>query len=141
MRVVIDTNVFVGALLSADGANRQVIRACLNGRLTPLFGMALFAEYESVIARDNLFANSPLNRSERFELFDALLSVGEWASIYFIWRPNLRDEADNHVVELAAAGRAQTIVTNNVRDFAGEHMEFLGIRVLTPQALLAELEN
>jgi len=38
--------------------------------------------------------------------------------IYFLWRPNLRDEADNHLVELAVAGGAQAVVTRNKRDFA-----------------------
>jgi hypothetical protein len=30
------------------------------------------------------------------------------------WRPNLRDEGDNHLVELAIAGGAEAIVTYNV---------------------------
>jgi hypothetical protein len=34
----------------------------------------------------------------------------------FLWRPNLPDEADNHVIELAVAGGASAVVTNNVRD-------------------------
>ncbi|MDD5028207.1 MAG: PIN domain-containing protein [Rhodoferax sp.] len=32
--------------------------------------------------------------------------------IYYLWRPNLRDEADNHVLELAVAAGAQAIITN-----------------------------
>jgi predicted nucleic acid-binding protein len=36
--------------------------------------------------------------------------------VYFGWRPNLPDEADNHLVELAVAGRASFVVTRNLRD-------------------------
>jgi hypothetical protein len=36
--------------------------------------------------------------------------------VYFLWRPNLPDEADNHLIELALAGAAQTIVTHNLND-------------------------
>ena len=46
MRVVIDTNVFVGACIGA-GASNAVIRACLQHRLVPLMGEALLAEFDA----------------------------------------------------------------------------------------------
>ena len=48
----------------------------------------------------------PLTASERRALFDALLSVSEWIKVYYLWRPNLPDEGDNHLIELAVAGGA-----------------------------------
>jgi len=138
--VVIDTNVFIGALMSEGGANRRVIRFCLEGRLEPLMGAALFAEYESLMARKELFLDCRLDEGERDELFDAFLSVCRWVSVYYLWRPNLRDEADNHLVELAAAGGAGVVVTNNIRDFKGEYMDFLGIRAVTPGMFIKERE-
>lgn len=54
------------------------------------------------------------------------------------WRPNLPDEADNHVVELAVAGGAEAIVTHNTRDFARTELRFPGLRVVTPGELIAE---
>lgn len=137
--VVVDANVFVGALGSGGGANREVLRLCLEGRLEPLMGAALFAEYESVLSRGPLFRRCALDRRERDELLDAFLSVCRWVPVYYLWRPNLPDEADNHVVELAAAGGASTVVTNNLRDFEGEQMDFLNIRAVTPGTLLKEL--
>jgi len=136
---VVDTNVFVGALIGRAGHHRQVIRACLERRMKPLMGQALFLEYEDVLGRDRLFQASPLNRIERYELFEAFLSVCEWVHVYFTWRPNLPDEADNHIVELAIAGGATMIVTNNVRDFNRGELRFPGLRVVTPRALLEEL--
>lgn len=55
-----------------------------------------------------------------------------------MWRPNLPDEADNHVVELAIAGGAEAIVTKNVKDFKGAELRFTGLRVLRPEDLIAE---
>ncbi|MBX9458829.1 MAG: PIN domain-containing protein [Rhizobium sp.] len=39
-----------------------------------------------------------------------------WQDLHLNWRPNLTDEADNHVMELAVAANATMIVTQNVRD-------------------------
>lgn len=55
-----------------------------------------------------------LNLAEREELLDIFLASCGWTRIYFAWRPNLPDEADNHLVELAVAGGARFIVTRNL---------------------------
>jgi len=138
-RVVIDTNVLAGTLIGRGGYNRRVIRACLEGRLKPLIGEALFLEYEDVLSRHDLYRSSPLSRAERLELFAAFLSVCEWVQIYFSWRPNLRDEGDNHLVELAVAGGAAMIVTNNIRDLRGAELRFRRLRAVTPRELALEL--
>jgi len=138
-RIVIDTNVLVGALLQQAGTNRRIIRACLEGKLSPLVGQTLFLEYEDVLGRAKLFQSSPLSDVERRELLAALLSVSQWVQIYYSWRPNLPDEADNHLMELAIAGGATMIVTNNIRDFRRAELRFPGIRILSPAELLKEL--
>lgn len=46
MRVVLDTNIFVGACIGV-GACNAVVRASLTQRFTPLMGAALFAEYQA----------------------------------------------------------------------------------------------
>jgi putative PIN family toxin of toxin-antitoxin system len=135
-RVVIDTNVFVSALLSPDGAPRQVLRLALLGQLKPVFSNALFAEYEEVLARDKIFATSVLNERERAALLDAVLGVSDWVQVHFLWRPNLPDEADNHIVELAVAGRANAIVTGNLRDFSRAELVFPSIKVVSPRGYL-----
>jgi len=138
MDVVVDTSVFVSALLGPGGASREVVRRCLLGVHRPVMGVALFHEYESVLAREPLFANCLLQPEERERLLDAFLSVCRWVRVYFLWRPSLPDEADNHLVELAVAARAGAIVTQNVRDVARGELRFAGLRVLSPAALLEE---
>jgi putative PIN family toxin of toxin-antitoxin system len=138
VNIVLDTNVFVGACMGV-GASNRVVAACLEGHVTPLMGTALFAEYEDVLGRQALFAGCRLTLDERSELLDIFLSVCRWTRIYYGWRPNLPDEADNHLIELAIAGGATRVVTRNLRDVARMELRFPSLLVLDPEAFLQEL--
>ena len=72
MRIVVDTNVLLGACLGRGAAN-AVIAACLKGRCGPLMGNTLFSECEDVFGRDDLFENCRLSRGERDGLLDVFL--------------------------------------------------------------------
>jgi len=135
---VVDTNVIVSALISAKGANRSLLRNCLEGKTEPLLGETLFLEYEDVLSRPDLMCKSPLTATEQRQLFEAFLSVCSWVDVYFGWRPNLRDEGDNHLIELAVAGGANWIVTNNLADFRGAELRFPHIRIAPPGEYLKE---
>jgi predicted nucleic acid-binding protein len=78
---------------------------------------------------------------ERQELFDAFLSVAEWVQVHFGWRPNLRDEGDNHLIQLAVAAGASVIVTHNISDLKSGELLFPSIEVLTPGELLRKLRT
>lgn len=135
-RVVVDTSVFVSALLSAAGGSREVLRLCLTRACLPLTGVKLFAEYEDVLGRPGLFAKCVLKQEERDELLDAFLSVCEWTAVFYLWRPNLPDEGGNHRVELAIAGGATSLVTNNPKDFRRGELRFPQLRIETPGEFL-----
>lgn len=137
MVIVLDTNVFVSACLGA-GASNTVLAACLRGDHRPLMGAALLAEYEDVLSRSALWTRCRLPAAAREELLDIFLATCTWTRIYFGWRPNLRDESDNHLVELAVAGGASFIVTRNVRHLATMELRFPALAVRTPEMFLKE---
>jgi putative PIN family toxin of toxin-antitoxin system len=137
MLVVIDTDVWVAGVRGSGDANR-VLQCCLDRQFQPLMGAALFAEYEDVMARPLLWKRSRLSAAEREELLDVFLSMCKWTQIYYAWRPNLRDEADNHVIELAVSGQAKYIVTRNTRDLRHGELRFPQLRVVTPAGILKE---
>lgn len=134
--LVVDTNVLVAALLRGGGAPRWVVRCCLRGDYQPLLGAALFAEYEDVFSREVLWADALLPPRARDEVFNGFLSVCRWVEVFFAWRPNLPDEADNHLVELAVAGNAAAVVTRNTRDLRRGELRFPSLRILTPEECL-----
>jgi predicted nucleic acid-binding protein len=131
-RVVLHTNVLVAAFKSEEGASRAVMRLCLLRRCQPLLGLKLFAEYEDVLGRSDLFRDSPLTRGERDELLDAFLSACERVPVFYLWRPNWSDEGDNHLIELGVAGTAATLVTQNARHFREGELRFPQLAIETP---------
>ena len=134
--IVLDTNVFVSALRSGDGASRQVLRFLLQSRATPLFGNALWQEYEDLLGRD--VWTSATTPTERRQVLAALARAGRWVTVYYGWRPNLPDEGDNHLIELAVAGNAQAIVTYNVRDLVRGELTWPNLQILTPAQYLEQ---
>jgi putative PIN family toxin of toxin-antitoxin system len=135
---VIDTSVWIAALLGPAGPARETIRRCLQGRCRPVMGNALFLECEAVMGRETFQRKCRLSSDEQRELFAAYLSVCRWVEVYYLWRPNLRDEADNHLLELAVAAGAEWIVTQNVRDFTRSELVF-PVRIGTPEQWLCEV--
>lgn len=140
MLIVLDTNIFISACLG-KGSSNAVVKSCLLGENTALMGTALLTEYEDVLGRVELFRRSRLDESEREELLDIFLATCNWTRIYFGWRPNLPDEGDNHLVELAVAGGASHIVTNNLRDFQRSELKFNEIKLLSPIQFLEEMSS
>jgi uncharacterized protein len=140
MHIVVDTNVFVGACLGT-GACNAVIARCLRKEAQPLMGNTLLAEYEDVLSRAVLFEKCRLTAAERDELLDIFLACCRWTRIYYAWRPNVPDEGDNHLIELAVAGGAQAIVTRNLRDLARMELRFPDLRLITPENFLRGLSS
>lgn len=138
---MIDTNVFVTALRTGDTTStisRALLRATLTGRYIPLFGNALWHEYEDLLGRGEVWTNKT-SHAERENMLRALAAVGEWVTIYYGWRPNLPDEGDNHLIELAVAGNAEAIVTYNKKDLARGQLAWPDLRILSPSECLEEL--
>jgi putative PIN family toxin of toxin-antitoxin system len=135
--LVLDTNVFVAALRSEGGASREILRRVLLGRYRPLFNNALWLEYEDLLGR-NVWSDAT-TPEERKQVLAAIAEAGRWVTTWYGWRPNLRDEGDNYLIELAIAGNAQAIVTHNIRDLFHGELIWEHLRILTPAQCLEQL--
>ena len=116
-------------MLRDGGSRSRVLRMCLQGHLKPLIGLALFSEMEDVLSRVQLFQHSVLTADEREELFAAFVSVTPRVPIYYTWRPNLNAKANNHIIDLAFAGNAEYIITQNTRDFRSMDLKFPSLKL------------
>ena len=135
MNVVIDTNVWISALVSKDGASREVIRWALLDKIAPQISTTLFLEYEDVMKREKIQTLCSLSIQEQEELFQAFLSTCRWNEIFYLWRPNLDDEGDDFLIELAVASNSSVIVSDNIKDIKCGELKF-NIEVLTPKEFI-----
>lgn len=135
--MVLDTSVVVAGLRSRQGASNLLLRAVARRVIRPLVTTALFLEYEDVLLRPEHRIATGLSPDQIERVLGAFASAAEPVDVHFRWRPQLRDAADELVLEAAVNGRAEALVTHNVRDFTGAAQRF-GLRVLTPQDCLKE---
>jgi putative PIN family toxin of toxin-antitoxin system len=140
VRCVLDTNVIIAAMRSPTGASAALLMAARRSELTMLGNIALTLEYEATcqLAGHRLAGGLSLNEVGVF--VDAVLAMVEPVETYFLWRPQLRDPADEFVLEAAVNGRAAAIVTFNRRDFGAAPARF-GIDLLTPAEALRRIRT
>lgn len=86
------------------------------------------------LGRCDKFSSLPYN------IISALCAVSEPVSPRFLWRPQLRDPADEMVLETAINGNADAdaLVTFNRRDFGDAPGDF-GIALLSPHEALRRM--
>src|ERR1700720_770011 len=104
MKIVLDTDVLIAAVLSRQGASRVWVRAALRREATLLLSVPLALEYEAVLTRPEHLAASGASVEQVTALLDALCAVCSPIEISFLWRPMLRDADDEMVLEVAANG-------------------------------------
>jgi putative PIN family toxin of toxin-antitoxin system len=138
MVIVLDTNVLVAATLSPFGASFQILTLVPQQRFELLLSVPLMLKYEEVLKRDDMRAKSHLTLEEIDVLLDTLAAVGTPQMPFFQWRPQLPDPDDEMVIELAANGHADAIVTVNIRHFLPAAWTF-GVEVLRPGEFLRRL--
>ena len=141
IKVVVDTNVLVAGLISGKGPNREVLRHCLLGELQPFVGNALYLEYQDLLNWEPIQLLCKQTSVSLIEFLDGFAQVCTPIDARYLWRPNLKDEADNHLVELAIAAGATYIITNNTADFARAELIQLGYEVITPEHLLRLIKS
>jgi putative PIN family toxin of toxin-antitoxin system len=130
LRSVLDTNVLIKARRSRTGASNALLRAAGEHELRMLVSVPLFFEYEAVLKKPQHLIASRLNEREVSDFLDYMAGFVETVRFHYLWRPQLSDVADEMVLEKAIDGRADCIVTFNIRHF-GPPARF-GIETIWP---------
>ena len=128
MRLVLDTNVLVSALLSPYRPPARVLDQLLQGSARLCYDARILAEYRQVLVRPKFgFENEAIAA-----LVDYLEARGELVASQPLGL-SLPDPADAMFLEVAVAARADCLVTGNLRHFPADRRA--GVRVVSPAEL------
>lgn len=140
MRALLDTDVVVAAMRSDQGASRQLLLAALDRRFAVLASVPLMLEYEAVLKRPEHLTAAGITAADANTVLDALAKVAEPVRLAFLWRPRLRDPADEMVLETAVNGAADYLVTFNLKHL-GQAARAFGIRAVNPSEVWRALQG
>lgn len=112
MRLVLETNILVSAILNPRGAPAQVLNIVTGGWVQVLFDERIIAEYRDVLQRKRL----GLDGQTVDELLALVELIGERVSAPPL-SEKVPDPSDLPFIEVALAGRADVLVTGNKKHF------------------------
>jgi len=123
---------------SPAGASARILSFARRGAVTLVSNVALALEYEAtcLLAEHRLAAELTLEEATLF--VDSVIAMCDPVGNNFLWRPQLRDPADEFVLEAAVNGQARAIVTFNRRDFGNAAARF-GAGIWLPSETLGRI--
>jgi predicted nucleic acid-binding protein len=121
-----DTCVIVTAFRSRNGAGRVVLDRVADRSLVPLLTPGTVSSVRGRAKAAGAATGEPAD-----QILAALASAVEPVTIHYSWRPQLADAGDELVLEAAVNGRADALVTYNIRHFANAAALF-SLRVAGP---------
>lgn len=130
----------VAAMRSPGGASAAILRAARQTKITLLVSVPLAVEYEATCSEAEHRLAAGLSEREVEIFLDAVMAMAEPVKTHFLWRPQLRDPGDEMVLETAVNGRADGLVTFNVRDFGTVPARF-GIELMIPREVLGRMRR
>ena len=137
MKIVMDTDTVI-ALRSPGGASAELIRRARRGEIQMAASVSLFMEYEAVCTRPEHALAAGLNRRQVGIFLEALAHIVDPVEIHFLWRPQLRDPADELVLEAAVNAGADALLSFNLKHFAQAASRF-NLKLLQPGPFLRSL--
>jgi predicted nucleic acid-binding protein len=102
--------------------------------------LKLGLEYRDVGLRAEHLAASKLSKADVLKLIEAIEALAESVEVVEKHRPLSSDPDDDMVLDVAIAGGADALVTNNAKHFVAAGRRF-GIPALTPAELLIEMRK
>ena len=119
-------------LYSSTGASFQILKLIDSREIIPVISTTLLFEYEDVLKREQ--SELKLSHKQVDIILDNICALSTFQQIYFLWRPYLKDQKDDHILEVAVASKTKTIVTHNLKDF--KEVEKFGIKAIPPGKFL-----
>lgn len=141
MLVTLDTNILYQALMSTTGASYFILLQVRNRKIQIALSVPVFIEYKDVLTRNKSLKDFKLQSNDVDKFLRFITYVGKTFEIYFLLRPNLKDEKDNKIVELAITSQSDYLITSNIRDFRNAELKFDQLKIITPSEFVKMWRN
>jgi putative PIN family toxin of toxin-antitoxin system len=115
MKIVLDTNVIVSALLNPYGVPAKILGPVLNGTIKIVYDNRILEEYKDVLNRKKLNINAELINF----IIDFINNEGEYR-IAEHQNIKLKDGDDQVFYEVYKSGEIDYLITGNIKDFPKE---------------------
>ena len=129
------------ALKSTTGASYLILQQVRNRKIQIALSVPVFFEYQDVLTRDKSLKNFKLQLNDVEKYLRFIAYIGKTFEIYFLLRPNLKDEKDNKIVELAVTSQSDYLITSNIRDFKNAELKFDQLKIITPSEFVKMWRN
>lgn len=131
MKVVIDTNVIVSALLNSYGHPAEIIRLLLSGKIDLYYDQRILSEYEEVLNRPKFQFNP-----ENIKTFLNEIKLIGTIVLTIPLKKSLPDIDDNMFLEVALSANVKYIITGNIKHFPKSLCE--NVMVVAPANFINE---
>ena len=125
MKIVLDTNVLVSALLSPSGIPAKILNLVFNGIITLVYDNSILAEYIEVLSREKF----KIQKERTNLIIDFICKECEFC----ITNPQkvlFSDEADRKFYELFKTAEIDYLITGNKKHFPNENF------IVTPRTFI-----
>ncbi|MFH1092804.1 MAG: putative toxin-antitoxin system toxin component, PIN family [Candidatus Omnitrophota bacterium] len=129
MKLVLDTNVVVSGLISPFGPPGEIIRMVASGRVELCYDARILCEYQNVLLREKF----PFDQAQVEDLLEQIKVCGNVTTGRSLVK-RLPDPNDEPFLEVALGGKAQYLVTGNLKHYPIKKRA--GIQVVTPAEFL-----
>ncbi len=112
MKIVVDTNILVSALLNPYGPPASILRLIVEEKVIPCFDIRILTEYREVLCRPRFnFKPAEINAIIEFVQVAGISCTGSDLNLH------LTDPDDLPFAETAAAAAAEYLITGNSKHF------------------------
>jgi len=115
MKIILDSNVIVSALLSPNGLPAKILNLILSGSVTIVYDNLILSEYINVLGREKFKIDK--------ELLEIVIGFIKEEGEYKIAMPQkikFKDEDDKIFYELFKSGDVDYLITGNKKHFPNE---------------------
>jgi len=130
MKVVVDTNVIVSALMNSNGLPAKILSLIISGKLILLYDNRIIFEYIDVLSREEFgFPKETIN-----DMIEYFKHAGEFINPEYI-KKKFTDETDKKFYEVYKSGGAEYLITGNIKHYPKEE------RIIIPKDFIQLYEK